>query len=310
MVRVRNVLVSTIAAIALAGEARATGELVYPQDGRVRDIGYFGAPRVGRHTHQGLDIARALGTPVYAARGGRVTFSGRTDPYGYGTLVEIDHGSGYATWYGHMRTLLVVSGQTIAVGTQVGNVGVEGNARGTEPHCHFEVRRYGVPQLVPGAAYQSIARGSPIPRTYSGLTAIASAGATSGPLRAWLSQGGFVNVRSGPSTSSSIVGAIKTDRTCISHGTNAAGDWLAIDYKGHEAWVNRAVLTPLPARPVVRVKVAQTSFTNEKGSPVGIALSNQVYPVHGETPTRYEIDWGDFAYAYLAKASVWLGSSK
>ena len=89
--------------------------------------------------HSGMDFRAGTGTPVLAAAGGTVTFSGTNG--GYGKMVEIDHGNGFATRYAHMSQLGVTVGQSIAGGQQLGLSGSTG--RSTGPHLHFEVRRNG-----------------------------------------------------------------------------------------------------------------------------------------------------------------------
>ena len=89
--------------------------------------------------HDGVDLAGRAGTAVVAVASGVVTWAG--DRWGYGQLVEINHGNGYVTRYGHNREVLVEVGDTVTKGRQVALMGSTG--RSTGPHVHFEVLRNG-----------------------------------------------------------------------------------------------------------------------------------------------------------------------
>lgn len=94
------------------------------------------------HFHLGIDIANAQGTPIAAAGAGTVIYAGWTDA-GYGNMVEIDHGNGLVTLYGHMMTTPSVTvGQQVFQGQLIGYMGTTGNSTG--PHCHFAVEKNGV----------------------------------------------------------------------------------------------------------------------------------------------------------------------
>jgi len=86
--------------------------------------------------HEGVDISAALGTPILAAAKGIVTFSGWKTGLGY--AVEITHGYGYVTVYGHASKLLVQRGQEVTRGKVIAQVGSTGIS--TSPHLHYEVR--------------------------------------------------------------------------------------------------------------------------------------------------------------------------
>lgn len=86
--------------------------------------------------HEGIDISAPVGTPILAAARGTVTFAGWKAGLGY--TVEIDHGYGYVTRYGHASKLLVRRGQRVVRGEVVANVGSTGLS--TSPHLHYEVR--------------------------------------------------------------------------------------------------------------------------------------------------------------------------
>jgi len=94
-----------------------------------------------QHHHNGIDIAAPYGTQIYAAKAGRVTFSGWY--YGYGRAVIIDHGDGVSTVYGHASKLLVRVGDMVGAGQPIALVGSTGIATG--PHLHFEIRVNGRP---------------------------------------------------------------------------------------------------------------------------------------------------------------------
>jgi murein DD-endopeptidase MepM/ murein hydrolase activator NlpD len=90
--------------------------------------------------HQGTDYAAPLGTPVYAAGSGRITFRGVRG--GYGNAIEIDHGGGIVTVYGHMsRFAALKTGTHVQQGETIGYVGMTGLATG--PHLHFEFHMNG-----------------------------------------------------------------------------------------------------------------------------------------------------------------------
>ncbi|MEF8793421.1 M23 family metallopeptidase [Thiohalorhabdus sp.] len=89
--------------------------------------------------HYGVDIANHKGSDVEAMAPGLVTWSG--ERYGYGDLVEIDHGNGYRTRYAHNKEITVSVGERVAKGATVGKVGKSG--RSTGPHLHLEVLHNG-----------------------------------------------------------------------------------------------------------------------------------------------------------------------
>ena len=89
--------------------------------------------------HDGLDFAGKSGSDVMAVAAGVVTWAG--DRYGYGKLVEINHGNGYHTRYGHNKKLKVKVGDTVKKGQVIALLGSTG--RSTGPHVHFEVRKNG-----------------------------------------------------------------------------------------------------------------------------------------------------------------------
>jgi murein DD-endopeptidase MepM/ murein hydrolase activator NlpD len=106
-------------------------------------FGVRGDPINGRAAlHTGTDFRAPYMSPVYATAAGTVTFSGYRDDYG--KIVEIDHGNGLVTRYGHLSRATVLVGQRVAAQTQIGFLGSTGRATG--PHVHYEVVVNGEPQ--------------------------------------------------------------------------------------------------------------------------------------------------------------------
>jgi murein DD-endopeptidase MepM/ murein hydrolase activator NlpD len=93
--------------------------------------------------HRGIDVGAKMGTEVLAAAAGVVTVA--TDSYektpGSGTVIIVDHGNGYNTYYGHLETLEVSTGQRVEQNEVIGTVGSTGKSTG--PHLHFEVQKNG-----------------------------------------------------------------------------------------------------------------------------------------------------------------------
>lgn len=126
-----------------AGYVQGTGQLSWPVNGVITsDFGWRNHPIFGRQIlHSGVDIGVDEGTPVHAADGGVVVYSGWMDGYGY--AVVVDHGNGMSTLYGHNSDLAVSEGQTVSKGSVIAYAGSTGNSTG--PHVHFEVRVNGDP---------------------------------------------------------------------------------------------------------------------------------------------------------------------
>ncbi len=105
-------------------------------------FGYRTHPITGAYAlHEGLDIAGNQWTPIYASADGIVIRSGRSG--NYGNLVEIEHGNGFITRYGHMTQVSVNRGELVKRYSLLGYMGKTGRATGT--HLHYEVLRDGKP---------------------------------------------------------------------------------------------------------------------------------------------------------------------
>lgn len=106
-------------------------------------FGFRSDPFTGRGAlHTGLDFPSPVGTEIHAAAGG-VVRTAEMHPE-YGLMLEIDHGNGLMTRYGHTSKILVKVGDLVKRGQVVADVGTTG--RSTGPHLHFEVLVDGVPQ--------------------------------------------------------------------------------------------------------------------------------------------------------------------
>jgi murein DD-endopeptidase MepM/ murein hydrolase activator NlpD len=126
--------------------ARELNELIVPEGRPVRQgfiSSYFGErqdPFTGHQAfHRGVDFAGEAGSEVVAVAAGIVTYAG--DKQGYGNVVEVNHGNGLITRYGHNAKNLAVVGQTVTRGQAIALMGSTG--RSTGPHVHFEVLRNG-----------------------------------------------------------------------------------------------------------------------------------------------------------------------
>ena len=115
------------------------GRFAWPTDGLITT--YFGevGPTSPRG-HAGLDVAAPVGSPVFAARAGRVREADWSGD-GYGLKVVVDHGDGLTTLYGHLSAVEVDPDAAVERGQLIGQVGSTGYSTG--PHLHFEVRGRG-----------------------------------------------------------------------------------------------------------------------------------------------------------------------
>lgn len=132
--KIRAAQGSASVAGSVGSAAAPAGGLIWPVDGPITSP--FG-PRWGR-MHEGIDIGVRSGTPIRAAAAGTVIYAGWLG--GYGQLVVVDHGGGFATAYAHQSAIYVTSGP-VAQGQVVGAVGCTGHCFGE--HLHFEVRLNG-----------------------------------------------------------------------------------------------------------------------------------------------------------------------
>ena len=115
------------------GGAVGTGTFAYPTDKHTLS----GFDYSVESHHLGLDFAAGLGANIYATDGGVVVYAGENS-YGYGSMVMIDHGTGFQSLYAHLSAIFVGCGESISQGQTIGAAGETGRASG--PHLHFEIR--------------------------------------------------------------------------------------------------------------------------------------------------------------------------
>lgn len=122
-----------------AAATQAAKDMAAPVTGRISsEYGWRTDPfKGGKAWHAGMDIAAAEGDSVAACWGGTVVFAGVKG--GYGNVVEVEHPGGWTSLYGHLRRSTVRTGDRVAAGGKIAEVGSTG--RSTGPHLHFELRR-------------------------------------------------------------------------------------------------------------------------------------------------------------------------
>lgn len=116
-----------------------TGTFMWPTSGTITSKYGYRSIFGGTSFHGGIDIANKKGTDIVAADGGEVVYAGWMSGYGY--LIQIDHGNGYVTYYGHNSELLVSVGDKVFKGQHIAEMGSTGRSTGN--HCHFEIRYNG-----------------------------------------------------------------------------------------------------------------------------------------------------------------------
>lgn len=140
---------TTLGAPTITGASLSILPQVAPSSGLGGGLGTMSAPVAGPVTspygqrgtewHPGIDFGVPVGTPVHAARAGKVTWAGSNS--GYGLDVDLDHGQGVVTRYAHLSKVDVHLGDTVPGGAVLGLSGNTGHSTG--PHVHFEVRLNG-----------------------------------------------------------------------------------------------------------------------------------------------------------------------
>lgn len=133
-----NGQVQDIEKMARSNDKLATRPSIWPTGGEVTSgFGWRNSPLGdGKELHAGIDIANNMDTPIVATADGEVVQSGWSG--GYGNIVQIDHGNGIATIYGHNSRVAVNVGQSVRKGQVISYMGSTGKSTG--PHAHYEIR--------------------------------------------------------------------------------------------------------------------------------------------------------------------------
>lgn len=125
-------------AAACGGGFSSRGFFTWPADNH-----YLSGYNFGENSHRGIDIAANTGAAIYAADNGVVTMAAYGWNYGYGNVIQIDHGNGFVTLYAHLNAINVNVCDPVSAGAVIGAAGNTGNSFGA--HLHFEVRAGGSP---------------------------------------------------------------------------------------------------------------------------------------------------------------------
>ena len=133
-----QVQVAAIQKMARSNDTLATKPSIWPTTGEITSgVGLRNSPwGEGLEFHPGIDIANNMETPIVATADGEVVETGWSD--GYGNIVEIDHGNGIVTLYGHNSHITVNVGDSVKKGQVISYMGSTG--RSTGPHAHYEIR--------------------------------------------------------------------------------------------------------------------------------------------------------------------------
>ena len=125
-------------------EAVPTGKFIWPCESPFGISSPYGWRVIYGMTefHLGIDLPNIIGTPIYAADGGKVVFAGDSPSYGYN--VRIEHADGYSTLYAHLSSINVKVGDNVYQGQVIGKMGNTGVSYGS--HLHFEIRINGEAQ--------------------------------------------------------------------------------------------------------------------------------------------------------------------
>ena len=242
---------------------QAQPTLAFPIPGKTsRHIAsIWGDPRdAGARKHEGIDIFAARGTPVIASVNGMVSRVSET-PRGGKVVWLSDRNRSQNLYYAHLDQQLVSAGQQVEVGDTLGLVGNTGNARGTGPHLHFGIYRYGRGATNPYPyVHESTA---PIPAIQVDATHIGS----------WVRVSSkMANARIQPSTRAAVYTSLKQHTPL--QVTGAANNWYRVRLPDKsEAYVMSALVEGI-AQPIALVKLIKESPLLDEASSEAAEMDN------------------------------------
>lgn len=181
---------------------------------------WSGQTRTNHNPQRSIDFNRAndLGDPVVASAAGTVTVVANLGNTSYGRYVVINHGSGWTTYYAHLNSQSVSVGQSVSRGQRIGTVGSTGGSSG--PHLHYEQRQNGSAVSIRFNGNTALYWGT---KNYTSRNSCGG-GTAAGTVR---TNGANLNVRSGASTSHSIVGSLANGASvgiqCQKRGQSISG---------------------------------------------------------------------------------------
>lgn len=191
---------------------------------------FWGAQRDGgRRSHEGVDIFAPRGTPVVAATNGWVSSTGNKGLGGKQVWLR-DRDRRQSLYYAHLDSIIAQPGMRVKPGDTIGLVGNTGNARTTPPHLHFGIYKRGAIDPLP-FVYQN-----PQPEAMAQTSAEIAA-----HLQVKVSRG---NLRSAPTTRSSVLGQVKAQDTLRHLGTTRG--WHHIQKGNQKAFVHETLVQRLP----------------------------------------------------------------
>lgn len=185
---------------------------------------WSGQTRTNHSPVRSIDFNRSndLGDKVVASAAGTVTTVRNLGNTSYGRYVVVSHGGGWTSYYAHLDSWSVAVGQSVARGQKIGTVGSTGGSSG--PHLHFEQRLNGSAVSIRFNGSTALYYGT---RNYTSRNSCGSGGGATGTVNT--ETGINLNVRSGPSTTNSVVGSLADGATvsiqCQINGQSVTGTY-------------------------------------------------------------------------------------